>query len=76
MFKINCILKVSPVSSKVLERVKLVVEPEALTEAPFNKSLEGKNATGELDTISGATVSSGPVVSGIHEAAKLVDTLK
>ena len=26
--------------------------------------------------ISGATVSSGPVVSGIHEAAKLVDQLK
>ena len=47
-----------------------------VTEAPFKKSLEGKNATGELDTISGATVSSGPVVSGIHEAAKLVDTLK
>ena len=42
----------------------------------FRKSLEGKDATGELDTISGATVSSGPVVSGIHEAAKLVDTLK
>ena len=39
-------------------------------------TLEGKDATGELDTISGATVSSGPVVSGIHEAAKLVDTLK
>ena len=47
-----------------------------VTEAPFKKSLEGKDATGELDTISGATVSSGPVVSGIHEAAKLVDTLK
>ena len=47
-----------------------------VTEAPFRKSLEGKDATGELDTISGATVSSGPVVSGIHEAAKLVDTLK
>ena len=47
-----------------------------VTEAPFKKSLEGKNATGELDTISGATVSSGPVVSGIHEAAKLVDQLK
>ena len=40
------------------------------------KSLEGKDATGELDTISGATVSSGPVVNGIHEAAKLVDKLK
>ena len=39
-------------------------------------SLEGKDATGQLDTISGATVSSGPVVSGIHEAAKLVDQLK
>ena len=47
-----------------------------VTEAPFKKSLEGKDATGELDTISGATVSSGPVVSGIHEAAKLVDKLK
>ena len=47
-----------------------------VTEAPFKKSLEGKDATGQLDTISGATVSSGPVVSGIHEAAKLVDQLK
>ena len=47
-----------------------------VTEAPFKKSLEGKDATGELDTISGATVSSGPVVNGIHEAAKLVDKLK
>ena len=42
----------------------------------FSQSLEGKDATGQLDTISGATVSSGPVVSGIHEAAKLVDQLK
>ena len=47
-----------------------------VTEAPFKKSLEGKDASGELDTISGATVSSGPVVNGIHEAAKLVDKLK
>ena len=47
-----------------------------VAEAPFKKSLEGKDATGQLDTISGATVSSGPVVSGIHEAAKLVDQLK
>ena len=47
-----------------------------VTEDPFKKSLEGKDASGELDTISGATVSSGPVVNGIHEAAKLVDKLK
>ena len=51
------------------------MEPE-VTESAFRKSLEVKYATGVLDTISVATVSSGPVVSGIHEAAKLVDTLK
>lgn len=47
-----------------------------VTEKPFKKSLEGKNASGHLDTISGATVSSTPVVKGINEAAKLVDKLK
>lgn len=47
-----------------------------VTEKPFKKSLEGKDASGKLDTISGATVSSTPVVNGINEAAKLVDQLK
>lgn len=42
---------------------------------PFKTSLEGKDATGQLDTISGATVSSTPVVQGINEAAKLIDSL-
>ncbi len=42
---------------------------------PFKKSLEGKDASGELDTISGATVSSTPVVNGINEACSLMDEL-
>ena len=43
---------------------------------PFRKSLEGNPADGQLDTISGATVSSGPVVEGIHEAASVVESLE
>ena len=42
---------------------------------PFKKSLEGKDASGQLDTISGATVSSTPVVNGINEASSLIDQL-
>lgn len=42
---------------------------------PFKKSLEGKDASGELDTISGATVSSTPVVDGINEACSLMEKL-
>ena len=44
-----------------------------VTEAAFKASLEGKKANEPLDTISGATVSSKPVVEGIHEAAAYVD---
>lgn len=43
---------------------------------PFRKSLIDKDASGQLDTISGATVSSGPVVEAIHEADTYVDQLK
>ena len=45
-------------------------------EDPFKESLEGNLADGELDTISGATVSSQPVVDGIHEAAETISQLK
>lgn len=41
-------------------------------DAPFKESLEGKDASGELDTISGATYSSTPIVEGIHQAAEVV----
>ncbi len=44
-------------------------------EDPFKESLEGNPADGQLDTISGATVSSQPVVDGIHEAASVVEQL-
>ena len=47
-----------------------------VTEPEFSKSLLKKDASGELDTISGATVSSTPVVEGIHEAAKMAEKLK
>lgn len=43
---------------------------------PFKKSLEGKDASSTLDTISGATISSSAVTSGINEAAGYVDDLK
>lgn len=43
-----------------------------VTEAAFAESLEGKDASGELDTISGATYSSTPIVEGIHQAAEVV----
>ena len=45
-------------------------------EDPFKESLEGNLADGELDTISGATVSAQPVVDGIHEAAETISQLK
>ena len=44
-----------------------------VTEKPFRESLKGKDAAGEEildDTITGATVSSKPVIEGIREAAK------
>ena len=43
---------------------------------PFKESLEGKSASGELDTISGATVSSTPVIEGIHEADQVLKDMK
>lgn len=43
----------------------------------FKNGMIGKSATDELDTISGATVSSTPVVNGIHTAGQyLKDNLK
>lgn len=42
-------------------------------EDAFKKSLEGKKASDKLDTISGATITSRPVVDGIHEAANYVN---
>lgn len=47
-----------------------------VTEPAFADGLAGKDAAGDLDTISGATVSSSPVVEGIHEAAKVAAKLK
>lgn len=47
-----------------------------VTEPEFKNSLEGNDATGTLDTISGATVSSSAVVEGIHEAADVVSSLE
>ena len=47
-----------------------------VTEPEFADSMIGKDANDQLDTISGATVSSTPVVEGIHEAAKVAATLK
>ena len=45
--------------------------------ASFHDALVGKNAEDELDIIAGATVSSRPVVDGIHEAGKyLLENLK
>lgn len=46
-------------------------------EEPFRDSLKGKAATGKLDTITGATVTTKPIIDGIQEAAKyLADNLK
>lgn len=43
----------------------------------FKDSLIGKKGSEKLDTISGATISSTPVVNGINEAAKyLADNMK
>lgn len=49
-----------------------------VAEEPFKKSLLDKNAQSDtLDTISGATVSSRPVVEGIQEAGQyLLDNLQ
>lgn len=47
-----------------------------VTEEPFKQSTEGKDATGKLDTISGATVSSSAVVKGIQEAASVMGSLE
>jgi electron transport complex protein RnfG len=46
-----------------------------ITESAFAQSVEGKSASGPLDTISGATVTSTPVVNGIHEAAEIAAML-
>lgn len=43
-----------------------------VTESAFVESLIGKESNGELDTISGATVTSTPVIEGIHEASDIV----
>ncbi|MGN1276464.1 MAG: FMN-binding protein [Floccifex sp.] len=43
---------------------------------PFITSLEGKEASSQLDTISGATVSSTPVINGIHEAYEVMKGIK
>lgn len=45
-------------------------------EDDFKNSLLEKNSEEELDTISGATVSSQPVVDAINEASTYVDELK
>lgn len=45
-------------------------------EEPFRKSMEGNSADGQLDTISGATITSSAVVNGIHEAASVVESLE
>ncbi|MCI8540779.1 MAG: FMN-binding protein [Erysipelotrichaceae bacterium] len=48
-----------------------------VADASFHDALVGKNAEDELDIIAGATVSSRPVVDGIHEAGKyLLENLK
>lgn len=43
-----------------------------VTEEPFKESVEGNDASEELDTISGATVTSTPVVEGINDAADVM----
>ncbi|MDO4467029.1 MAG: FMN-binding protein [Bacillota bacterium] len=45
-------------------------------EEPFKEGLLGKDAGGQLDTISGATISSSNVIKGILEACGYVDQLK
>lgn len=47
-----------------------VMEPE------FEKLLEGKPADGELDTISGATITSQGVTEGIHDAADVAEDVE
>ncbi len=41
-------------------------------EDDFKNSLVGKDGTGQLDTISGATYSSTPIVEGINQAAEIM----
>ena len=42
-----------------------------IMDAPFAESLIGKDAAGQLDTISGATITSTPVVEAINKCAVL-----
>lgn len=46
-----------------------------ITGEDFRQSVIGKDATGQLDTISGATITSSPVVQAIGECATLADTI-
>ena len=47
-----------------------------ITESAFADSVVGKDAAGQIDTISGATVTSTPVVEGIHQAADIAAGLE
>ena len=47
-----------------------------LDDETFINGLIGHDAAGQLDTISGATRSSQPVVDGINEAAAVVEQLE
>ena len=47
-----------------------------ITENAFAESLAGKQASGELDTISGATLTSTPVVEAINECATIAPTVE
>ncbi len=49
---------------------------KVLDDETFIKGIEGKKASDHLDTISGATISSSAVTSGINEAADAMDDLK
>ena len=46
-----------------------------VTEDAFKESMEGNDASGQLDTISGATITSSNVVNGINEAASVMAQL-
>lgn len=47
-----------------------------ITENAFAQSLFGKQASGTLDTISGATITSTPVVEAINECATIAPTVE
>lgn len=47
-----------------------------ITENAFAESVKGKQASGELDTISGATFTSKPVVEAINECAEIAPTVE